>query len=80
MALTLRSLHARFGVEVLDVDVTRVDESTFKKVAEAFDEYSVVLFRARSTASQVLDSAGNSVKASTAPRSPPARPPGLIRS
>jgi alpha-ketoglutarate-dependent 2,4-dichlorophenoxyacetate dioxygenase len=45
MALTLRPLHPRFGVEVLDVDVTRVDGATFKEIAEVFDEHSVLLFR-----------------------------------
>jgi len=35
VALMQRSLHARFGVEVFDVDGTRVDESNFKEVAEA---------------------------------------------
>jgi alpha-ketoglutarate-dependent 2,4-dichlorophenoxyacetate dioxygenase len=45
MALALRPLHARFGVEVLDVDVTRVDDGTFKAIREAFDEHSVLLFR-----------------------------------
>ena len=45
MALTLRPLHPRFGVEVLDVDVTRVDEGTFKAIRDAFDEHSVLLFR-----------------------------------
>jgi alpha-ketoglutarate-dependent 2,4-dichlorophenoxyacetate dioxygenase len=45
MALTLRPLHPRFGVEVLDVDVTRVDDETFGEIAEAFDQHSVLLFR-----------------------------------
>jgi alpha-ketoglutarate-dependent 2,4-dichlorophenoxyacetate dioxygenase len=45
MALALRPLHARFGVEVLDLDVTRVDDGTFKEIAAAFDEHSVLLFR-----------------------------------
>jgi alpha-ketoglutarate-dependent 2,4-dichlorophenoxyacetate dioxygenase len=45
MALTLRPLHPRFGVEVLDVDVARVDDATFKEIAEAFDDHSVLLFR-----------------------------------
>ena len=45
MALTLRPLHARFGVEVLDVDIRRVDDATFREIAAAFDEHSVLLFR-----------------------------------
>ena len=45
MALTLRPLHSRFGVEVLDVNVARVDDATFREIAEAFDQHSVLLFR-----------------------------------
>jgi alpha-ketoglutarate-dependent 2,4-dichlorophenoxyacetate dioxygenase len=45
MALALRPLHPRFGVEVLDVNVTRVDDATFKEIVEVFDERSVLLFR-----------------------------------
>ena len=52
MALALRPLHARFGAEVLDVDVTRVDGGTFKEIAEAFDEHSVLLFRGQRLSDQ----------------------------
>jgi alpha-ketoglutarate-dependent 2,4-dichlorophenoxyacetate dioxygenase len=52
MALALRPLHARFGVEVLDVDVTRVDDDTFKEIAEAFDDHSVLLFRGQRLSDQ----------------------------
>ena len=45
MALTLRALHPWFGVEVLDVDVVRVDDATYRDIAEAFDQHSVLLFR-----------------------------------
>jgi alpha-ketoglutarate-dependent 2,4-dichlorophenoxyacetate dioxygenase len=45
MALMLRPLHPGFGVEVLDVDVRCADDATFKEIAEAFDEHSVLLFR-----------------------------------
>ncbi len=45
MALRLRPLHPRFGVEVLDVDIARADDATFREIAEAFDEHSVLLFR-----------------------------------
>ena len=45
MALTLRALHPWFGVEVLDVDVARVDDATYRDIAEAFDQHSVLLFR-----------------------------------
>jgi len=44
MALTLRPLHPLFGVEVLDVDVKRLDERTFKDIVHAFNEHSVLLF------------------------------------
>jgi alpha-ketoglutarate-dependent 2,4-dichlorophenoxyacetate dioxygenase len=45
MALTVRALHPWFGVEVLDVDVARVGDATYKDIAEAFDQHSVLLFR-----------------------------------
>ena len=52
MALALRPLHARFGVELLDVDVTRVDGDAFREVAEALDEHSVLLFRGQRLSDQ----------------------------
>jgi alpha-ketoglutarate-dependent 2,4-dichlorophenoxyacetate dioxygenase len=52
MALALRPLHARFGVEVLEVDVTRVDADTFKEIEQAFDEHSVLLFRGQRLSDQ----------------------------
>jgi alpha-ketoglutarate-dependent 2,4-dichlorophenoxyacetate dioxygenase len=45
MTLAMRPLHARFGAEVLDVDVTRVDDAAFAEIVAAFDEHSVLLFR-----------------------------------
>jgi alpha-ketoglutarate-dependent 2,4-dichlorophenoxyacetate dioxygenase len=48
MSLTTRALHPRFGVEVVGVDVTRVDEATFAGVVAAFEEHSVLLFRGQS--------------------------------
>jgi alpha-ketoglutarate-dependent 2,4-dichlorophenoxyacetate dioxygenase len=48
MSLTTRALHPRFGVEVVGVDVTRVDEATFAEVVAAFEEHSVLLFRGQS--------------------------------
>jgi alpha-ketoglutarate-dependent 2,4-dichlorophenoxyacetate dioxygenase len=45
MALTLRALHPRFGVEVVGLDVRRVDDGTFGEIAGAFDDHSVLLFR-----------------------------------
>ncbi len=45
MSLRTRALHPRFGVEVLDVDVTRLDDATFAEVVDLFEEHSVLLFR-----------------------------------
>jgi alpha-ketoglutarate-dependent 2,4-dichlorophenoxyacetate dioxygenase len=45
MKLETRRLHARVGVEVLGVDVTKVSEAVFAEIVEAFDEHSVLLFR-----------------------------------
>jgi alpha-ketoglutarate-dependent 2,4-dichlorophenoxyacetate dioxygenase len=45
MALATRPLHPLFGVEILDVDVTRADDAAFVEIADAFNAYSVVLFR-----------------------------------
>jgi alpha-ketoglutarate-dependent 2,4-dichlorophenoxyacetate dioxygenase len=52
MTLALHSLHPCFGVEVLGVDVRRVDDRTFKEIAEAFDEHSVLLFRGQRVSDQ----------------------------
>ena len=48
MALETRRLHRCFGVEIVDVDVTRVDDRRFAEIVEAFDEHSVLLFRGQS--------------------------------
>jgi alpha-ketoglutarate-dependent 2,4-dichlorophenoxyacetate dioxygenase len=45
MGLVTRTLHPLFGVEIEDVDVTRVDEATFKEIVDAFNEHSLLLFR-----------------------------------
>jgi alpha-ketoglutarate-dependent 2,4-dichlorophenoxyacetate dioxygenase len=45
MALAMRALHPLFGVEILGVDVTRVDGAAFKEIAGAFNDHSVLLFR-----------------------------------
>jgi alpha-ketoglutarate-dependent 2,4-dichlorophenoxyacetate dioxygenase len=45
MALTTRTLHPLFGVEIQDVDLTRVDQATFKEIVGAFNEHSLLLFR-----------------------------------
>jgi alpha-ketoglutarate-dependent 2,4-dichlorophenoxyacetate dioxygenase len=48
MSLTTRALHPLFGVELVGVDVTRVDDGTFAEVVAAFEEHSVLLFRGQS--------------------------------
>ena len=48
MSLTMRKLHPRFGVEILDVDVTRVDDASFRDIVAAFEEHSLLLFRGQS--------------------------------
>ena len=45
MSLTTRKLHPLFGAEIVGIDVEGVDEPTFKALVEAFDEYSVLVFR-----------------------------------
>jgi alpha-ketoglutarate-dependent 2,4-dichlorophenoxyacetate dioxygenase len=48
MSLTTRRLHPEFGVEIVDLDVTRVDDATFQEIVAAFEEHSVLLFRGQS--------------------------------
>ena len=48
MSLTTRKLHPRFGVEIVAVDVTRVDDASFRDIAAAFEEHSLVVFRGQS--------------------------------
>jgi alpha-ketoglutarate-dependent 2,4-dichlorophenoxyacetate dioxygenase len=48
MSLTTRRLHPEFGVEIVDLDVTRVDDATFPEIVAAFEEHSVLLFRGQS--------------------------------
>jgi len=45
VALPTRPLHACFGVEVLDVDVRRLDDERFGEVVALFEDHSVLLFR-----------------------------------
>ena len=45
MSLTTRKLHPLLGAEVVDVDVSAVDDATFAAIVGAFNEYSVLLFR-----------------------------------
>jgi len=48
MSLTTRTLHPALGVEIVGIDVTRVDDATFQEVVAAFEEHSVLLFRGQS--------------------------------
>jgi alpha-ketoglutarate-dependent 2,4-dichlorophenoxyacetate dioxygenase len=48
MSLTTRKLHPLLGAEVVDVDVSAVDDATFAAIVGAFNEYSVLLFRGQS--------------------------------
>jgi alpha-ketoglutarate-dependent 2,4-dichlorophenoxyacetate dioxygenase len=45
MALEMRPLHPSFGIEIVGVDVRRVDADAFREIAAAFDDHSVLLFR-----------------------------------
>jgi alpha-ketoglutarate-dependent 2,4-dichlorophenoxyacetate dioxygenase len=45
MALQTRPLQSCFGVELVGVDVRKVDEALFAEIVEAFEEHSVLLFR-----------------------------------
>jgi alpha-ketoglutarate-dependent 2,4-dichlorophenoxyacetate dioxygenase len=45
MTLATKALHPLFGVEIDEVDVRRVDAATFKEIANAFNERSLLLFR-----------------------------------
>jgi alpha-ketoglutarate-dependent 2,4-dichlorophenoxyacetate dioxygenase len=46
MALETRRLHPLFGAEIVGVDPRRVEGATFDAVLDAFNEHSVLLFRA----------------------------------
>jgi alpha-ketoglutarate-dependent 2,4-dichlorophenoxyacetate dioxygenase len=48
VALPLRPLHPRFGVEIVGVDVRRLDGHAFAEIVAAFEEHSVLLFRDQS--------------------------------
>jgi len=48
MSLTTRKLHPLLGAEVVGIDVKNVDDATFKAIVDAFNEYSVLLFRGQS--------------------------------
>src|SRR5437667_8005377 len=45
VALETRRLHRLLGVEIVGVDVRRIDDETFRKVIDAFNDHSVLLFR-----------------------------------
>jgi alpha-ketoglutarate-dependent 2,4-dichlorophenoxyacetate dioxygenase len=44
MALDMRPLHSSFGVEIVGIDVRRIDDAVFREVARALDDHSVLLF------------------------------------
>jgi len=48
MSLTTRQLHPQLGAEVVGIDVKSVDDATFKAIVDAFNDYSVLLFRGQS--------------------------------
>jgi alpha-ketoglutarate-dependent 2,4-dichlorophenoxyacetate dioxygenase len=48
MTLQIRPLHPMLGVEIVGVDVKRLDDATFSEIARLFDEHSVLLFRRQS--------------------------------
>lgn len=45
MTITITPLHPLFAAEVRGVDCGSVDDSTFDRIREAFEEYSVLVFR-----------------------------------
>jgi alpha-ketoglutarate-dependent taurine dioxygenase len=45
MALQTRPLQSCFGVELVGVDVRKVDGALFAQIVEAFEQHSVLLFR-----------------------------------
>jgi len=45
MALRTRPLQSCFGVELVGVDVRKVDETLFAEIVQAFEDHSVLLFR-----------------------------------
>jgi alpha-ketoglutarate-dependent 2,4-dichlorophenoxyacetate dioxygenase len=45
MALATRPLHPLFGIEVLSVDITRLDDTSFHEIVSLFNEHSVLVFR-----------------------------------
>jgi alpha-ketoglutarate-dependent 2,4-dichlorophenoxyacetate dioxygenase len=45
MALETRALHPLLGVEIVGVDVRHVVADVFRRIVEAFEEHSVLLFR-----------------------------------
>ena len=48
MSLTTRKLHPLLGAEIVGIDVKSVEDATFKAIVDAFNEYSVLLFRGQS--------------------------------
>jgi alpha-ketoglutarate-dependent 2,4-dichlorophenoxyacetate dioxygenase len=47
MTLGIRSLHPLFGAEITGIDVSRLADGIFPEIRAAFEEYSLILFRAQ---------------------------------
>src|SRR3954464_834937 len=45
--LSIRKLTPVFGAEITGVDLTRLDDATFKHIEDAFETYSVLVFPAQ---------------------------------
>jgi len=43
--LTITTVHPVFAAEIGGVDLTRLDDATFERIAVAFDDFSVLVFR-----------------------------------
>ena len=52
MALQMRPLHSAFGVEILGIDVRRVDDAAFGEIRRALDDHSVLLFRGQTVSDE----------------------------
>src|SRR5262245_48175826 len=47
MTIQTRPLTPAFGVEILGVNLRHVDDATFAEISRAFNDHSVLLFRAQ---------------------------------
>src|SRR5712692_1766540 len=52
VALETRRLHPVLGVEIIGVDVRRIEDARFREIVDAFDEHSVLLFRRQQISDQ----------------------------